>query len=87
MVSDECNRPSEVDYLTQQITDVWSTQYVSIATLSGSIIARNRVLATRLLLPPTFLIFSANYFLPKTTASLSAYLGSLEETFLLGTEA
>lgn len=55
--------------------------YVGIATLSGSIIARNRILATRLLLPPTFLIISANHFLPKTTANLSAYLGSLEETY------
>jgi len=55
--------------------------YVGIATLSGSIIARNRVLATRLLLPPTFLIICANHFLPETTANLSAYLGSLEEAY------
>lgn len=53
--------------------------YVGIATLSGSIIARNRFLVTRLLLPPIFLVASANYFLPKTTDNLSAYLGSLEE--------
>ncbi|RDB18218.1 MICOS subunit MIC26 [Hypsizygus marmoreus] len=55
--------------------------YVGVATLSGSIIARNRILATRLLLPPTFLLISANYFLPETTANLSSYLGSLEEKY------
>ncbi|TFK33103.1 apolipo protein O-domain-containing protein [Crucibulum laeve] len=55
--------------------------YVGIATLSGSIIARNRFLAARLLLPPTLLVLSANHFLPQTTANLSAYLASLEETY------
>jgi len=56
--------------------------YVGIATLTGSILARNRFLPTRLLLPPVFLLTSAQHFLPKTTHNLSAYFGSLEERFL-----
>lgn len=55
--------------------------YVGVATLSGSILARNRFLPTRLLLPPTLLFISANHFLPKTTANLSSYFASLEETY------
>ena len=55
--------------------------YVGIATLTGSIIARNRMLATRFLLPPIFLFASASHFLPETTGNLSSYLGSLEETY------
>ncbi|KAF8809885.1 hypothetical protein BYT27DRAFT_7187149 [Phlegmacium glaucopus] len=55
--------------------------YVGIATLTGSIIARNRMLATRFLLPPLFLVASANHFLPETTGNLSSYFGSLEETY------
>ena len=56
--------------------------YVGVATLSGSILARNRGLPTRFLLPPLFLVFSANYFLPKATHNLSDYLGSLEDEFI-----
>ena len=37
-------------------------------------------MATRLLLPPAFLIISANHFLPQTTANLTSYFSSLEET-------
>ncbi|KAJ3500001.1 hypothetical protein NLJ89_g9984 [Agrocybe chaxingu] len=55
--------------------------YIGVATLTGSILARNRIFATRLLLPPLFLISSAQHFLPKTTGNLSAYLGSLEDTY------
>ncbi|KAF9528766.1 apolipo protein O-domain-containing protein [Crepidotus variabilis] len=55
--------------------------YVGVATLTGSIIARNRFLPTRLLLPPIFLIASAQHFLPKTSHNLSAYLGSLEDRY------
>lgn len=55
--------------------------YVGIATLTGSILARNRMLATRFLLPPIFLLASANHFLPETTGNLSSYFGSLEETY------
>jgi MICOS complex subunit MIC26 len=53
--------------------------YVGIATLTGSILARNRALATRLLLPPTLFLISMNHFLPQTTHNISAYLGSLED--------
>ena len=55
--------------------------YVGIATLTGSIIARNRMLLTRFLLPPIFLFASANHFLPETTGNLTSYLGSLEDTY------
>jgi organizing structure protein 2 len=55
--------------------------YVGIATLTGSILARNRVILTRLFLPPLFLVASANHFLPQTTGNLSDYLGSLEDTY------
>jgi organizing structure protein 2 len=53
--------------------------YVGVASLSGSILARNRSVFTRALLPPTFLLLSFKYFLPKTTENVSAYAGSLEE--------
>ena len=56
--------------------------YVGVATLSGSILARNRALHTRFLLPPLLLIISANHFLPKATHNLSDYLGSLEDEFI-----
>ncbi|KAF9007090.1 apolipo protein O-domain-containing protein [Cyathus striatus] len=55
--------------------------YVGIAALSGSIIARNRFLVTRLILPPTLLVLSANHFLPKTTTNLREYFASLEDTY------
>lgn len=53
--------------------------YVGVASLSGSILARNRSVFTRVLLPPTFLLLSFKYFLPKTTQNVSEYAGSLEE--------
>lgn len=56
--------------------------YSGVAGLTGSILARNRILPTRLLLPPVFLFATANYFLPKTTGNLSAYLGDLEDTYV-----
>ncbi|KAK7046110.1 hypothetical protein VNI00_007112 [Paramarasmius palmivorus] len=55
--------------------------YVGVATLSGSIIARNRALPIRFITPPVLLALSMNHFLPKTTANLSEYLGNLEETY------
>ncbi|KAF9486623.1 hypothetical protein BDN71DRAFT_1514812, partial [Pleurotus eryngii] len=55
--------------------------YVGISTLTGSILARNRGLPTRVLLPPVFLLASLNHFLPKTSANLSAYFSALEETY------
>jgi organizing structure protein 2 len=53
--------------------------YVGVASLSGSILARNRSVFTRALLPPTFFLLSCKYFLPKTTHNVAAYAGSLEE--------
>lgn len=55
--------------------------YVGVATLTGSILSRNRFILTRFLLPPLFLVVSANQFLPQTTHNLSEYFGSLEETY------
>lgn len=55
--------------------------YVGVATLTGSILARNRLLATRLVLPPVFLAVSAKHFLPKTTRNLTDYVGSIEDTY------
>ncbi|KAI0821869.1 apolipo protein O-domain-containing protein [Trametes gibbosa] len=52
--------------------------YVGVATLTGSVLARNRLL-WRLALPPTLLILSLNHFLPKTTHNVSSYLTELEE--------
>lgn len=56
--------------------------YVGVATLTGSIISRNRFILTRFIIPPLFLVASANHFLPQTTHNLSQYLGSLEDTYL-----
>jgi organizing structure protein 2 len=56
--------------------------YSGVAGLTGSILARNRILPTRLLLPPIFLFATANYFLPKTTGNLTTYLGDLEDTYV-----
>jgi MICOS complex subunit MIC26 len=53
--------------------------YVGVASLGGSILARNRSVFTRVLLPPTFFLLSCKYFLPKTTHNVAAYAGSLEE--------
>ena len=50
-----------------------------MASLSGSILARNRSVLTRIALPPALLLLSFNYFLPKTAHNVSAYAGALEE--------
>lgn len=55
--------------------------YVGVAALGGSIIARNRFIGTRLLLPPAFFFLSLNYFLPKTSHNVLSYFGLLEETY------
>jgi MICOS complex subunit MIC26 len=55
--------------------------YVGVATLTGSVIGRNRFILTRLALPPIFLVLSARHFLPETTTNLSNYLGSVEEHY------
>jgi len=56
--------------------------YVGVASLSGSILTRNRSVLTRVLLPPTFFLLSFNYLLPKTSQNVSAYAGALEEAHL-----
>ena len=53
--------------------------YVGVASLTGSILARNRSIFSRALLPPALFYLSFKYFLPKTTQNVSAYAGSLEE--------
>ncbi|KAI0754198.1 apolipo protein O-domain-containing protein [Daedaleopsis nitida] len=55
--------------------------YVGVATLTGSVLARNR-LFWRLTLPPTLFLLSLNHFLPKTSHNVSSYLGSLEDAYL-----
>jgi len=58
--------------------------YVGVATLTGSVLARNRALAVRLALPPTLLLLSLSHFLPKTSHNVSAYLGALEDAYFPG---
>jgi len=53
--------------------------YVGVASLSGSILARNRSVLPRVLLPPTLFLLSFNYLFPKTAHNVSEYAGSLEE--------
>lgn len=55
--------------------------YVGVATLTGSVIARNRIFPLRVLLPPTLLVLSLNHFLPKTASNLADYFTSLERTY------
>ena len=55
--------------------------YVGVATLTGSIISRNRFLPTRLFLPPLFFLLTLNHFLPKTSHNLSLYASELEERY------
>lgn len=55
--------------------------YVGVSTLTGSIISRNRLLPTRLFLPPLFFLVTLNHFLPKTSQNLSLYFSELEERY------
>lgn len=52
--------------------------YVGVATLTGSVLARNRTFLLRVALPPTLFILSMNHFLPKTSYNISSYLSLLE---------
>jgi len=52
--------------------------YVGVATLTGSVLARNRSFLLRFSLPPALFLLSMNHFLPKTSHNLSSYLSSLE---------
>jgi len=56
--------------------------YVGVSALTGSILARNRSIFTRFVLPPTLLLFSFDHFLPKTYHNISSYLGSLGDKYL-----
>ncbi|EPQ55566.1 hypothetical protein GLOTRDRAFT_138456 [Gloeophyllum trabeum ATCC 11539] len=55
--------------------------YTTIATLSTSIVTRSRSLPVRFVLPPTAFLVSLSYFLPKTSANVSAYTTELEERY------
>lgn len=59
-----------------------SSLYIAISTLTGSILTRSRSLPLRFLAPPTFFFVSLSYFLPRTSANLNAYLGSLEDRYV-----
>ncbi|KZW00506.1 hypothetical protein EXIGLDRAFT_830664 [Exidia glandulosa HHB12029] len=52
--------------------------YAGVAALTGSVLARNRALPIRVLLPPTLLLASLPYFLPRTSANVAAYARELE---------
>ena len=58
--------------------------YVGVAALTGSVLARQRGLFLRFLLPPTLFVLSMNHFLPKTTQNISDYVMSLEREYAPG---
>ncbi|GHJ89446.1 hypothetical protein NliqN6_5848 [Naganishia liquefaciens] len=53
--------------------------YIGVAGLAGSVLARNRNILVRLLLPPTLLVAASPYFLPQTSANIRAYLSRVED--------
>jgi len=55
--------------------------YVGIATLSGSILTRNRSILTRVAVPFAFFTLSFRELLPETYSNLTTYLGSLESHY------
>ncbi|EKM52910.1 uncharacterized protein PHACADRAFT_198966 [Phanerochaete carnosa HHB-10118-sp] len=55
--------------------------YVGVAALTGSVLARNRGIVSRIILPPALLLLSFNHFLPKTAHNVGAYVGALEDTY------
>ncbi|KAK7018471.1 MICOS complex subunit [Favolaschia claudopus] len=55
------------------------TLYAAIAFLSGSILARHRLLPTRLLLPPLLGSLAFAHFLPKTSHNIRSYAADLED--------
>ncbi|KAG8928324.1 hypothetical protein FRC02_007079 [Tulasnella sp. 418] len=61
--------------------------YVGVATLTGSVLGRNRSFPIRFALPPTFLVLSLAHFLPKLSSNISAYLSSLELAYAPGVAA
>ncbi|EJD54477.1 hypothetical protein AURDEDRAFT_156258 [Auricularia subglabra TFB-10046 SS5] len=58
--------------------------YAGVAALTGSVIARNRALPVRVLLPPALLAGALPYFLPHTSANVGAYLRDLERAHAPG---
>ncbi|KAH8920710.1 hypothetical protein BT69DRAFT_1222459, partial [Atractiella rhizophila] len=54
--------------------------YVGVSFLAGSLVARGRSFPIRLLLPPTFLVGSSVYFLPKTSQSIRSYYNHHESS-------
>ncbi|KAJ6536943.1 apolipo protein O-domain-containing protein [Mycena capillaripes] len=56
--------------------------YAAVAFLSGAIVARNRALPIRALIPPVLGAAAFAHFLPKTSANLRAYAGALEDEHL-----
>ena len=53
--------------------------YVGVATLTGSVLTRNRTIFLRFSLPPALFLLSMNQFLPKTSHNVSEYLSLLEQ--------
>lgn len=51
--------------------------YILVAGMFGSILARNRHLPARLLLPPTTATLAASYFMPKTSANAATFLANV----------
>lgn len=62
-------------------TTILSLASVGISTLLGSIMTRNRLLPLRIMTPPTFLIASTAYFLPKHFTNTTTYITALEKTY------
>lgn len=57
---------------------------VGISTLFGSILTRNRLFPLRIITPPTFLVASTAYFLPKHFDNITSYTAALEKSHTPG---
>jgi len=53
--------------------------YIGVAGLAGSVIARNRNIVARLILPPALFLAASPYFLPKTSHNVRQYLARIED--------
>ncbi|KAJ7250326.1 hypothetical protein C8J57DRAFT_1016850, partial [Mycena rebaudengoi] len=56
--------------------------YVGISALSGAILPRNRILPTRILLPPALTFGPAHHFLPRIIARMSKPTWGTWRTFI-----